>query len=84
MPSATAAFLSFRLGGTDGVSVVAETWRSALSELGFRTVTVAGEGPVDHIVPGLAIDAPCAPPAELERALATSTWSSWRTCSPSR
>ncbi len=72
MPSATAAFVSFRLGGTDGVSVVTDTWRSALSDLGFRTVTVAGAGPVDHVVPGLGLDAPGAPSrAELERTLAT-------------
>ena len=72
MPSATAAFVSFRLGGADGVSVVTDTWRSALSDLGFRTVTVAGAGPVDHVVPGLRLDAPGAPSrAELERTLAT-------------
>ena len=70
MAEATVAFLSFRLGGPDGVSVVAETWRQAFEELGFRTRTVAGEGPVDRTVPGLAIDAATPPDAtELERAL---------------
>jgi mannosylglucosylglycerate synthase len=71
MAEATVAFLSFRLGGPDGVSVVAETWQGAFEDLGFRTRTVAGEGPVDRTVAGLAIDATVPPaPAELERALA--------------
>jgi glycosyltransferase involved in cell wall biosynthesis len=52
------------------VSVVAETWRRCFDELGFRTFTVAGEGPVDHPMPGLAIDTAQQPdPAELRRAL---------------
>jgi glycosyltransferase involved in cell wall biosynthesis len=55
--------VSFRLGVTDGVSVVATTWQRALGELGFTVRTVAGEGDVDAIVPGLAIDAD-APPSE--------------------
>ena len=64
------AFLSFRLGGTDGVSVVAETWRRTFEQLGFRTTTIGGQGPVDHLVPGLALDASEPPdPTELERAL---------------
>ncbi len=68
---ATAALVSFRLGGTDGVSVAAERWAAALRRCGFATVTVAGEGPVDRCVPGLAIDAPLPPPpAEVQRALA--------------
>lgn len=53
----TCALLSFRLGGTDGVSVVAATWADALTAMGFEVVTVAGEGPVDRLVPGLAIGA---------------------------
>lgn len=65
------AILSFRLGLSDGVSVVAASWARALSTLGWRTVTVAGEGPVDRIVPGLAIDDTIAPDrADLETALA--------------
>ena len=52
----TAAVVSFRLGRTDGVSVVAETWRRALTELGFDVTTVAGVGDVDHLVHGLAFD----------------------------
>ena len=51
----TCAVLSFRLGGTDGVSVVADTWIAALRGAGFEVVTVAGEGPVDRLVPDLAI-----------------------------
>ncbi len=42
---------------SDGVSVVARNWIEAVSQLGFDTITVAGEGPVDRTVPGLAIDA---------------------------
>lgn len=66
----TAAIVSFRLGGTDGVSVVAAGWARALAALGFTVRTVAGEGPVDVLVPGLAIDAAEPPPAdEVTRAL---------------
>lgn len=64
----TCAIVSFRLGLTDGVSVVAATWRRVLDELGWRTVTVAGEGPVDRPVPGLALDAPAAPGTDEVRA----------------
>lgn len=71
MPAPTAAVVSFRLGGTDGVAVEATKWAAALETLGWRVVTVAGEGPVDHLLPGLAIDA-VAPPtaAEVAGALA--------------
>ncbi len=64
------AFVSFRLGLADGVSIVATSWERALRSIGFDIVTVAGEGPVDRIVPGLAIDA-VEPPSisELELAL---------------
>ncbi len=41
----------------DGVSVVARNWQRALEQLGFEVCTVAGEGPVDRTVPGLAIGA---------------------------
>ena len=51
----TCAVLSFRLGGTDGVSIVAETWIDALHQLGFAVRTVAGEGNVDVLIPDLAI-----------------------------
>jgi len=45
------------------VSVVAGTWQRTLERLGFRATTVAGEGPVDRLVPGLAIDATAPPSA---------------------
>lgn len=59
-----AAIVSFRLGGPDGVSVEARKWKSALEAIGFEVVEVAGQGPVDHLLPGLAIDAAVAPRAE--------------------
>jgi glycosyltransferase involved in cell wall biosynthesis len=75
----TCAFVSFRLGGTDGVSVVAATWIDAVRSLGFDVVTVAGEGPVDRTVADLAIgtvpdglaglEGPDAPSAEERGAL---------------
>jgi mannosylglucosylglycerate synthase len=55
-PVPVAAIVSFRLGLSDGVSIVAATWANILRELGFDVRTVAGEGPVDTIVPGFAID----------------------------
>ncbi len=60
-----AALLSFRLGGSDGVSVEAAKWGHALDLLGFDVHTVAGAGPVDHLLPGLAIEARD-PPTEAE------------------
>ncbi|MBW3614484.1 MAG: hypothetical protein KY439_04130 [Actinobacteria bacterium] len=51
MPAA--AVVSFRLGGTDGVSVEAEKWQWGLRELGFEVRTVAGAGAVDVVVPAL-------------------------------
>ena len=68
MPSC--ALVSFRLGGTDGVSIVAESWGHSLTTLGFTVTTIAGEGPVDRLVPGLAISAEAPPTAgELTDAL---------------
>jgi glycosyltransferase involved in cell wall biosynthesis len=63
--------VSFRLGGTDGVSIESSKWAGALGTLGFEVITVAGAGPVDHVVTGLAISA-LEPPDRhaLERALA--------------
>ena len=61
----TCAFVSFRFGMTDGVSIVARRWMEIVASFGFDVVTVAGEGPVDRKVPGLAIDAP-APPTDAE------------------
>ena len=53
----TACMISFRLGGGDGVSVEAAKWAAALRTLGFDVRTVAGSGPVDVVLPGLAMDA---------------------------
>jgi hypothetical protein len=53
----TVAIVSFRLGGPDGVAVEAAKWAWALGELGFSVRTVAGDGPVDRHLPGLAMDA---------------------------
>ena len=52
-----AAFLSFRFGATDGVSVVTRTWIAAFESFGFRVVTIAGNGDADRLVPGLEIGA---------------------------
>ena len=66
----SAAIVSFRLGRPDGVSVVAERWRDALVDLGLDASTIAGDGPVDRLVPGLAIDAAVEPTvAEVKEAL---------------
>lgn len=65
------AVVSFRLGGADGVSIVAATWAAVLRDLGFEVATVAGDGPVDRRVAGLELGAVAAPdPVALERALA--------------
>jgi glycosyltransferase involved in cell wall biosynthesis len=67
----TAAIVSFRLGLSDGVSVVAATWADALASFGFTIRTVAGEGPVDKTVEGLAIGANSGPdPDAVDAALA--------------
>jgi mannosylglucosylglycerate synthase len=61
----TACMISFRLGGEDGVSVEAAKWATALRTLGWDVLTVAGSGPVDVLLPGLAMDA-TAPPTRGE------------------
>jgi len=67
----TASMISFRLGGDDGVSVEAAKWAGALDVLGWRVHTVAGSGPVDIGLPGLAMDATEPPTAsEVRDALA--------------
>ena len=62
--SGIVAILSFRLGGIDGVSRESDKYDKAWQALGWKTVTVAGEGPVDRVVPGLAIGAPQPPTAD--------------------
>jgi glycosyltransferase involved in cell wall biosynthesis len=69
-PSPTCAFLSFRFGPTDGVSIVARSWMAAFETFGFAVTTVAGDGPVDHLIPGLAIDGPEVDPAALDAQVA--------------
>lgn len=64
-----AAVVSFRLGGTDGVSVEAAKWQWALRELGLGVRTVAGAGPVDVLVPGLERGAEAPAVAEVAAAL---------------
>jgi glycosyltransferase involved in cell wall biosynthesis len=49
--------VSYRLGGTDGVSVEAAKWARAFRELGAEVTTVAGSGQADRLVTGLAVDA---------------------------
>jgi glycosyltransferase involved in cell wall biosynthesis len=55
------AFVSFRFGATDGVSVVARTWMDTISALGADVVTITG-GPTEatpypnRVVPGLGLD----------------------------
>ncbi len=63
MPDVT--LLSFRLGGRDGVSIESAKWADALGALGWQVHTVAGVGPVDTLLPGLAMDAP-EPPTRRE------------------
>lgn len=55
------AVVSFRLGGTDGVSVEAAKWVAALGHLGHEVTTVAGSGVAHRLVPGLAVDAASPP-----------------------
>ncbi len=53
------------------MSVVAATWARVLEGLGWSVRTVAGDGRVDHRIPGLAIDAPGPPDAaDVDAALA--------------
>jgi hypothetical protein len=51
------AVISYRLGGTDGVSIEAAKWARAFGQLGAEVTTVAGSGIADHLVTGLAVDA---------------------------
>ena len=47
------------------MSVVAGTWARVLEDLGWTVRTVAGDGPVDHLLPGLALGA-ATPPSDTE------------------
>ena len=65
------AFVSFRFGGRDGVSVEADKWMRALRALGVSEVrTVAAAGPVDVVVPGLSIDPSAAPAPSVDEVVA--------------
>jgi glycosyltransferase involved in cell wall biosynthesis len=65
-----AGILSFRLGMADGVSVAAGALANAFRDLGFSTVLIADEGPVDRRVPGLSASYGAAPARrDLELAL---------------
>jgi mannosylglucosylglycerate synthase len=51
--------------------VVAATWARVFADLGWTVQTVAGDGPVDRLLPGLAMEADAPPTAaELDVALA--------------
>jgi len=56
--------VSFRLGGTDGVSIEATKWIDALRTLGHDVTTLAGSGVADVIIPELAIGATTPPSLE--------------------
>jgi glycosyltransferase involved in cell wall biosynthesis len=65
------AFVSFRFGGRDGVSVETDKWIRALRSLGVSDVrTVAAAGPVDVVVPGLSIDPSAAPAPSVDEVVA--------------
>lgn len=61
----TAAILSFRLGGADGVSIESSKWAGLLTSLGWAVRTVAGSGPVDIVVNGLDFNDDTKPEASL-------------------
>ena len=56
-PPRRVAVVSYRLGGTDGVSIEAAKWVRAFRLLGAEAFTVAGEGVADVVLPGLAAGA---------------------------
>ena len=70
MTAPVATFLSYRLGGTDGVSVETAKWEWALRELGFATRRVAGELDAmrsdDTWLAFLSIDPPAGADVELD------------------
>ncbi len=74
MPHAT--FVSYRLGGTDGVAIEAAKWMEAFARLGWTVDTVCGttgDGDIDAqhtVISGLELQAPTPPdPAALADAL---------------
>ena len=68
---AVCTIVSFRLGGPDGVSIVASSWQRALESIGFEVTTVAGAGAADRVVAGLELTPDHPPdPVEVDEALA--------------
>jgi glycosyltransferase involved in cell wall biosynthesis len=62
--------MSFRLGGSDGVSIEAEKWITAFRELDHDVTTLAGEGNPDILLSELAIGATKAPePRDIHRVI---------------
>lgn len=55
--SPRAAFVSFRFGDTDGVSVVARTWMTGFAEAGYEVVTITGDDAADRRVDGIGLEA---------------------------
>ncbi len=70
------AFVSFRLGGVDGVSRVADIWQEIFEGLGFSTYRVAGEisksTKADFVIPSLAIGNSVSPNIDSSNDLAPS------------
>jgi glycosyltransferase involved in cell wall biosynthesis len=58
------AVVSFRLGGTDGVSIEAAKWSWALGQLGHEVTSIAGSGTADILFDGLRADASTPPSIE--------------------
>jgi hypothetical protein len=83
MHAMKAGICSFRLGGRDGVSAAVAGLAGALALLDIDTVTIAGEGRADRIVPGLSASWGEAPD-RARRKRYSQTWTlSWsKTCSP--
>ena len=63
-----AAIVSFRLGGSDGVSVEAAKWAWALRRLGYAVTGVAGDDGADRTLPALGLGAQAAALADEELA----------------
>ena len=57
------AIVSYRLGGTDGVSIEADKWRWAFESLGHEVQTIAGGGAPDVLITGMGM---YDPPTDLE------------------
>jgi glycosyltransferase involved in cell wall biosynthesis len=51
------AIVSYRLGGTDGVSIEAAKWAGAFEAMGAAVTTIAGEGAANHLIEGLGSEA---------------------------